>query len=157
MKAGKVKGLRADMPLAQAAARIVRMRLEELDSFVPRALDPDEVGALHDLRIAAKRLRYLLEVMAPALGEHAAEAAKRARDVQEVVGEVHDCDVLLPRVQELLDERGAESVNDPAYRGLAVLAAHLRSRRAEGFRRFVELWPQARSALTPRGYDGSEP
>ena len=37
-------------------------RLDELCSFTPRALDPEQVKALHDMRIAAKRLRYVLEV-----------------------------------------------------------------------------------------------
>jgi hypothetical protein len=162
VKARRVKGLRPDMSLARAAARIVRVRLDELYSFVPRALDPVEVDALHDLRIAAKRLRYLLEVTGPALGPYARTAAKRAKDVQDAVGEIHDCDVMLPLVLGLVDDlrahdaaelrrraAGAEDL-DPAlaagaphadaYRGLEVLAVHLRARRALRFERFVQLW-----------------
>ena len=98
MKARRVKGLDPDMALADAAERIVRVRLAELYSFVPRALNPGEVTALHDLRIAAKRLRYVLEVTGPFLGEYAPTAAKRARDLQDLVGEIHDCDVQRPQV-----------------------------------------------------------
>jgi hypothetical protein len=162
VKARRVKGLGPDMPLAQAVARIVRVRLDELYSFAPRALDPAEVEALHDLRIAAKRLRYLLEVTGPCLGPYAQTAGKRARDVQDAVGEIHDCDVMLPLVLGLVDDLRAHDAAelrrragdaedlDPAlaagaphgdaYRGLEVLAVHLRARRALLFERFVELW-----------------
>jgi CHAD domain-containing protein len=139
VKARPVKGLRADMALGDAARRSVRVREDELRSFVPRALDPDEVEALHDMRIAAKRLRYLLEVMEPALGPGAGRGAKRAREVQDLLGELHDCDVMLPRVQARMDALGG-GPGDPAYRALAVLAADIRSRRAAGFERFRALW-----------------
>ena len=62
MKARRVKGLDPEGPLADNAGRIVLVRLDELCSFMPRASDPEEVVALHDMRIAAKRLRYVLEV-----------------------------------------------------------------------------------------------
>ena len=68
MKARRVKGLEPEAPLADNAERIVRVRLDELTSFMPKALDPDEVVALHDMRIAAKRLRYVLEVTGSCFG-----------------------------------------------------------------------------------------
>ena len=149
MKARKVKGLDPSAPLADNAERIVRVRLDELGSFMPRAADPSEVEALHDMRIAAKRLRYLLEVMRPVLGGYAGEAARRARALQDVLGEVHDCDVMLPRVHAELDALDtADGPRDDAYRGLAVLAADLRTRRAERFRAFRDLWAR----LEDEGY-----
>jgi CHAD domain-containing protein len=156
VKAARVKGLDPGMPLGEAAARIVRVRLDELLSLAPGALHPEQVETLHDLRIAAKRLRYLLETMAPALGPGASRAAKRAREIQDLLGEIHDCDVMAPRVLAELDALEArDGVNDPAFRGLAVLAAHLRTRRAALFERFVALWRrlEAEGALTRRGYD----
>ena len=65
MKARRVAGLDPEGTLADNAERIVLVRLDELCSFMPRAADPDEVVALHDMRIAAKRLRYILEVCGP--------------------------------------------------------------------------------------------
>src|SRR5205809_5047884 len=90
------------MPLADAAERILRVRGAELYSFVPRALDPSEERALHDMRIAAKRLRYLLELTAPCFGSYAATGARRAKQLQDLLGEIHDCDVMLPLVGEHL-------------------------------------------------------
>ena len=62
MKARKVRGLEPAEPLADNAERIVRVRLDEMCGFMPQAADPNEVVALHDMRIAAKRLRYILEI-----------------------------------------------------------------------------------------------
>jgi CHAD domain-containing protein len=162
VKARKVKGLRPDMDLAEAAERIVRVRLDELCRLAPAAMDPEDRGALHDMRIAAKRLRYVLEVTAPCFGRYATTAAKRARDLQDLAGEIHDCDEMLPEVHERLEELrsldatalreaadGAQDVapelaarapNAEAYRGLEVLASHLNARRALLHERLVTRW-----------------
>lgn len=162
MKARKVKRLDPGAGLAENARRIVAVRAEELRSFVPRALDPAEVEALHDMRIAAKRLRYVLEITEPALGPAAGGAAKIARDLQDLLGEIHDCDVMAPRVRahaERLRAQDAEWVaqaaggrardlpaaarrapNRARYRGLGVVAAYLSARRALLFERFAREW-----------------
>jgi CHAD domain-containing protein len=164
MKARKVKDLDPEGTLADNAERIVRVRLDELQSFIPRALDPSEVVALHDMRIAAKRLRYILEVTADScFGPYAETALKRTKDLQDLLGEIHDCDVQLPRVLARVDElRAADAATarlrapdkaadlDPkfatrtasarAWRGLETLAVYLQARRQLLFDRFVELW-----------------
>ena len=104
MKARRVKHLDPGHSLAENAERIVRVRLEELCDFVPAVLDPSSVRELHDMRIAAKRLRYALEVTAdPCFGPYARTASKRAKELQDLLGEIHDCDVQLPRVEDLVD------------------------------------------------------
>ena len=121
MKARKVKGLDCAAPLADNAQRIVAVRFAELLAFVPRALDPDEVEALHDMRIAAKRLRYVLEVTEDCFGPFGPDARRRAKELQDVLGDIHDCDVLL------------EEVEGP-------LADCLRERRERLFERFLTFW-----------------
>jgi CHAD domain-containing protein len=164
MKARKVKGLEPEGALADNAERIVRVRLDELQSFIPAALHPEEVTALHDMRIAAKRLRYVLEVTAETcFGPYADTALKRIKDLQDLLGEIHDCDVQLPRVQARIEELRAQDAHaarsrapgkpddlDPKYatrtaharawRGLETLAVYLQARRELLFERFLELW-----------------
>src|SRR4029077_5767818 len=60
MKARPVKKLDPSRPLGENAARIVQVRLDEMLAFAPTALD-GKTKAQHDMRIAAKRLRYVLE------------------------------------------------------------------------------------------------
>jgi hypothetical protein len=162
LKARRVKGLDPEAPLADNAERIIRVRLQELYDFTPRALDPRNVTELHDMRIAAKRLRYLLELTDLCFGPYAAKAAGRVKEVQDLLGEIHDCDVMLPRVHEEIERvqvldaaevtrRAGDAEDlDPAlsagaphvdvYRGLDALIVHLLARRDLLFARFLELW-----------------
>jgi hypothetical protein len=162
VKARRVKGLDPSGPLADNVERIVRVRTDELFAFMPRAASPQEVEALHDMRIAAKRLRYILELTAPIFGPYAATAAKRAKELQDLLGEIHDCDVAMPRVEALVRELRAADANaihraagdapdlEPAlvaetehaetWRGLESLSLYLIARRRLLFERFGELW-----------------
>src|SRR3954454_23231978 len=146
MRARKVKGLDPDAAFADNAARIVRARLDELCGFMPRASDPAQVEALHDMRIAAKRLRYVLEVTHPVFGPYAAKAIDVVKDLQELLGEIHDCDVQLPETGEVLsglvedDARSVPAGEEPAhaatYAGLVGLAVRLKAERDVAFARF---------------------
>jgi hypothetical protein len=174
VKARRVTGLDPQGGLADNVERIARTRLDELEGFVPAVLDPREVTALHDMRIAAKRLRYLLEATAPTcFGAYARTAGKRARELQDLIGEIHDCDVAIPRVEQALaaveaaDEEqlvrraGDASDLDPRlaadlphageHRGLITLLTYLRARRRVLYRRFLATWRAwERDGVSPR-------
>jgi CHAD domain-containing protein len=154
MKARPVQGLDPAGALADNAERIVRTRLDELCSFMPRAEDPAEITALHDMRIAAKRLRYVLEITHPCFGPYAQDAVKLAKDLQDLLGEIHDCDVQVPEVvgvlNELIDadadalapvhDDGVAPPHVDRYAGLVALAVQLSARRRALFAQFLELW-----------------
>ena len=162
MRARKVKGVDPEASTADGLERVVRVRLAELEAFVPRVFDPVEVEAQHDMRIAAKRLRYLLEMSDFCFGPYAEKAARHVKELQDLLGEIHDCDVMLPRVErhaELVRARDAAilvqragdaedlapglSARAPSrteHRGLSTLAVHLTARRALLHARFVTFW-----------------
>jgi len=126
VKARQVGGLDPAAPLRPNAARLVRARLDELRSFAPVALQPPASKTQHDMRIAAKRLRYVLEIVGPCFGPEADAARDAARRLQGVLGEIHDCDVMLPRAW-----------------GIESLRERLRERRERLFREFVDFWRDA--------------
>jgi len=162
VKARKVKNLDPRGELRENAARIVLVRAGELRSFAPAALDASASDTQHDMRIAAKRLRYVLEATGFCFGRPAATALRRAKDIQDLLGEVHDCDVMLPRLHQhrralrtedaghVLARAGDAPDLDPelasraphrtTYRGLEVLEVYLLARRDLLFSRFVALW-----------------
>jgi hypothetical protein len=171
MKARKVKGLDPDGPLGENARRIVDVRAAEVRSFAPGVLDPRNVEDLHDMRIAAKRLRYVLELTAPVFGEPADEGAKRAKKLQDLLGEIHDCDVTIPRVErhiqrlrlddaatlreaagsrasDLDPEAARDAPNRLLYRGLESLVVYLRARRDVLYGRFVREWERGPLTVT---------
>jgi hypothetical protein len=170
VKARKIKKLDPEAPLRANAARIVRVRLDEVRSFGADALEPGNAEAQHDMRIAAKRLRYVLEVTEGCFASDATRARKAAKELQTLLGDIHDCDVMLPRVESQvrrlqsedarsvllradgskeLDPRLAEGApNRRRYGGLGLLAIHLRARRALLFERFRDLWQSEASKGT---------
>ncbi|MGA8744841.1 MAG: CHAD domain-containing protein [Solirubrobacterales bacterium] len=123
MKAREVENLDPARSLRRNSALIVQTRLEELCSFAEEALDPSAAAAQHGMRIAAKRLRYVLEIVEGCFGGEALAARRAAKDLQSVLGEIHDCDVMGPHGE-----------------GIESLAVLLRTRRELLHRRFRDLW-----------------
>jgi CHAD domain-containing protein len=54
---------------------------------------PKAIARHHAMRIAAKRLRYSLEVFEPLYGRPLKGALRCAKELQTLLGELHDCDV----------------------------------------------------------------
>jgi CHAD domain-containing protein len=133
VKAAPVRKLDPERSLGENAARIIKVRLDEMVAFAPRALD-GKTKAQHDMRIAAKRLRYVLEVTGFCFGDPADTARLCARDLQDVLGDIHDCDVMLPRVRRHMEELQWTD------RGLEMLEVHLKGRRRLLIERFAALW-----------------
>jgi CHAD domain-containing protein len=123
VRARKVKGLKPGKPLRPNAERIVATRLDELRGLAAEALEPGAESAQHEMRIAVKRLRYALDFLGVCFGQGGEDARLAAKELQSVLGEIHDCDVMLPKVA------GIESVE-----------ALLRTRRELLFARFRDLW-----------------
>jgi hypothetical protein len=163
VKARKVRGLDPAGPLEENLRRIVEVRLDELRSFARDGSAPSSSDDLHDMRIAAKRLRYVLEMAEPVLGAPARRGAKQARRIQDLLGEIHDCDEGVPRVQAEIDRlRGEDAVAmaeapgraakdlDPGaikgaphrreYAGLQSYAAFLQARRDVLYAEFARYW-----------------
>jgi len=161
VKARPVVGIRPGGKLGENARRVVATRLDEMLSFDPAIRDPANVTELHDLRIAAKRVRYVLEVLGPALGGEAKALEQQARALQDILGEIHDCDVLVPLVDEhvhvlreqdrswlrggagddaTLRTRLATVPNRARYRGLETLAGYLEARRGLLYLQFIDAW-----------------
>jgi CHAD domain-containing protein len=123
VKARAIEGLDPSGPLSPNVARIVSVRLDELRGFVDAALAPEASEAQHNMRIAAKRLRYVLEIFEPCLGEEAETARCAAKRLQSVLGDLHDCDLMLTKFERT-----------------GSVAAIQRERRERLFHDFVEVW-----------------
>ncbi len=81
----------------EAMRRIVSVRFAEVLAQAA-ALEDAKPEPLHDLRIACKRLRYTLELFGNALRE--CNPAERALvGLQQLLGDAHDCDILLQSAQ----------------------------------------------------------
>ena len=94
-KAKPITGLDAQAPTGENARSIARTRLEEVYSWSDYVDSPYAIRELHNLRIAAKRLRYTLEIFEDFLPDESKSAVKELEQIQEELGSLHDSDVMI--------------------------------------------------------------
>lgn len=94
-KAKPITGLVAQAPTGKNARIIVKARLEEMYVWDKYVDQPYRVYELHNLRIAAKRLRYTFEVFEDFLPEKCKAIVEEIAQIQDEIGAVHDSDVMI--------------------------------------------------------------
>jgi CHAD domain-containing protein len=146
-----ITGLDPDRRLRPNARRILGVRIDEVWAFAPYVTHPGHVRELHDMRIACKRLRYLLEIFEIAFPADLGPFIDQIKDLQDLLGEIHDRDVQVPMLHDHLErlaERDAaaarELVRETGPRGRMSQA-----RREAAFERFRTQLDEA-GALTER-------
>ena len=104
--------VRIDTPLAERRfATLLAGRLREASAELGARLagirGPEDIEPAHDARISAKRVRYLLEPVV-GLSESAGPVVKRLRKLQDLLGELHDLDVLAIMLADALADAERE-------------------------------------------------
>jgi CHAD domain-containing protein len=127
-KASDIPGLTADLPFGEAAARTVAVRARELFEASGDVLDTRDIERVHDMRVATRRLRAVLEIYASCFPPGALEVVLRdVKALADALGARRDPDVQLAGIT------GMEERPDPADRaGLEAFADRLRAGQAHG-------------------------
>ena len=106
-----VPGLHFEQPALEAARAILGVRIAELLAFEPAVENPAQAELHHDMRIAAKRLRYSLEIFGGLLPEDVAQLTRETRTIQDHLGHIHDYDMLVPWFEDYRAFRRLEAMN----------------------------------------------
>ncbi len=106
-KARPITGLDPLAPTEENARIIVRERLADMFAYAPYIGNPENIRQLHDLRIAAKRVRYTLEIFADFLPETSKEFIAELAELQDELGALHDSEVMLALLHQLLQQAQA--------------------------------------------------
>jgi hypothetical protein len=130
------------------AALRIESRLSIMRSFEPWIPHPDAVAEHHAMRIAAKKLRYTMEVFGPLYRLGLNKPHARVKKVQEILGDIHDCDVWIDHITRLLlrERSHMRSQNEekrPDTATLASLRFFLQDRERERIllhRHFMRYW-----------------
>jgi CHAD domain-containing protein len=141
-----------------ARRRIVK-RLGELLAYEACLASPAEADRHHQMRIAAKRLRYTMELFRPAYEGDLDASLTAVKKLQELLGDLHDCDVWLQLLPDFLAEETkradawfGKTSSVPSIKRLRAGIEHLRaSRGSDRERIFAELgeyWRRLRAAGT---------
>jgi CHAD domain-containing protein len=151
--------------LYQQCAAAILERLDAFLAFEEAAQDPDNSEQLHAMRIAAKKLRYTMESYLQLYPESMQPFLQAVKTCQELLGEVHDCDVwttMLPDFIQTEHERtlayyGHSNPMNPLLPGLRYFEENRIQERASQYADFIEkwqawksinLWGQLRSMLS---------
>lgn len=106
-------------------------------------MDTASAERLHELRIAAKHLRYTLELYEPALGETTRSLLKQVTKLQEHLGNLHDADVALaylgaasathvtPTAQNMQNGSTPDDTSDAQQQPMSQLSEYIQTRTAE--------------------------
>lgn len=155
--------LRVQLPirtLADATAPLVMTQATALGERLAAVHSVQDQAVAHAARLAGKRLRYLLEPIAPAI-DGAPQLVKRLRHLQDTIGEMHDVHVMAEEVIEAAERAGAEQARRVATRliegdtgdeaaqrddardprpGLLTIAGQLRARGESAFGELLQRW-----------------
>jgi CHAD domain-containing protein len=134
---------RAQPPLLISFRKMSRAvildRLKELEKLSNGLFRPFEVETLHEMRIAAKRLRYAIELFQQCWGRTIATYAQRAAQMQTALGDVHDCDVWIESFGNEIHKARKEKQNEN-LRAFVWLLSHFVKLRTKHLRKALDLW-----------------
>lgn len=138
----------ASLPLRWRGAMLLLLRMEGFQGGGHVLSRPGDTMGHHALRILAKKLRYSMELFGPLLGEDAAGLLKRVKDLQGILGDLHDCDVWGETLPIFLEEERRRTLDYYGHlrsfprleKGLVWLMQDRRRERERLFRSAVATW-----------------
>jgi CHAD domain-containing protein len=127
-KARQVPGLDGDDPFRVAAAKVVSVRGDELFEQSVNVLDTSDIERVHDMRVATRRLRAVLEIFAPCFERTLLRGVLGdVRSLADALGERRDPDVHIDMLQHF-----ASAVAEADRPGVESLVARLRDDQTAG-------------------------
>ena len=133
-------------PSYKAYARTTLLkRLKELEALSLSLYEPQNVKPLHKMRIAAKRLRYAMELFASCWGDRLEVFSRQVVQMQSSLGELHDCDVWIEhfgtRLARLKKKATDEQATSEDERDAMIwLLSHFSRLRTRHFRAALARW-----------------
>lgn len=82
----------------------IHQRLEDLLGRQACLENPEDIKGHHAMRIAAKRLRYTMEICGSAFKDRLKPRIKTLKRLQTMLGDLHDCDVWAEQIPAFLEE-----------------------------------------------------
>jgi CHAD domain-containing protein len=117
-----------DEPYRRAGARIVRVRTKELFDHAEGVLDTSDIERVHDMRVASRRLRAVLEIFAPCFSQSEFKGVlKDVKRLADALGERRDPDVHIDALNAFSKKLTAANKH-----GVARLIEELEQRQARG-------------------------
>ncbi len=133
--------------LEEASDRISK-KLDNFLSMESCVHKKDDILCHHQMRIRAKWLRYTMEAFSPVYEENLSQEIKIVKSFQDVLGEMHDCDVWSQCIPKFIDKLETEEATEQKSKEpiakeektLLELLQFVKGRRKKYYIDFVKLW-----------------
>jgi CHAD domain-containing protein len=136
------------LSLSRLGCDTVSLKLDAFLSYQHIIQKPENIKELHAMRIAAKWLRYSMEIFAPIYPDGLTHHLSIIRKVQDTLGTIHDCDFweifLLKFYQEererILQFYGNTNPFNPIFSGLEYFQQNRQRERINQYETFIRDW-----------------
>jgi CHAD domain-containing protein len=156
-KRAAAKAKRSESPercreiFARSADEIIT-RLDQLLALEDCLKRPDDQQSHHAMRIAVKQLRYTLELVRPLYSDELDAFLESVKQLQTLLGEVHDCDVWDLQLAEFANAQRKQIKSHYGHAGplarltpgIEYLRRDRHERRTQCFQDLVRLWDDLR-------------
>ncbi len=116
---------------------LVLRHLDDLLSYAPFVRQPEKVRELHQMRIAAKNLRYTLEILESFYGKGLKTYSRAAHSIQNILGDLHEYDVWLSSLPCVASQH---EDNQDIKKAVSYLEMKCAVLRAASYKKFVRIW-----------------
>lgn len=138
----------ADLPYR--CSQRIRVKLQKLYSFESSLDREDDIESHHKMRIAAKHLRYAMEICRDLFDGRLDKYIKCCKRLQTLAGDLHDCDVWGDTIREFPESEHKRAIEFYGYDrqskriepGISYLAAYYAEKRKETFQDLRRYWKE---------------
>lgn len=134
------KSSKQRVSFSAAGGEVVGTSLQNLLALGTSLYHPFEYKELHEMRIAAKRLRYAVELFTACWGEAIAPYAEEIAEMQAALGEAHDCDVWIKSLGERLPHKHSARTADSNHQTALWLLSEFVKKRTKQYRLALKIW-----------------
>jgi CHAD domain-containing protein len=132
----------------QATGAHILAQKEDLLASARALDDPADAHGHHQMRIAAKKLRYTLEISDRAYEGRLADFIAGCKQMQSLLGDVHDCDVWVQEIEAFAEQERLRTIEycgqEQPFRRLKPGLGRVREERAghrrQVFHKLLEYW-----------------
>ncbi|MBN1764455.1 MAG: CHAD domain-containing protein [Sedimentisphaerales bacterium] len=101
---------RKSLFLFEHARRQILNCINHIMQFQPSLANPHAIDDHHQMRIAAKRLRYTMEIYQTVFDGQLDPFIKTAKKLQTLLGNIHDCDVWIERLDTFIRKEHSRTI-----------------------------------------------
>jgi putative phosphoesterase len=134
------------LPVLEKTYWNIAYRIDDLLAMERYVHQENEVVKHHEMRIRAKWLRYTMETYLQLYPSKLADEIENMKKYQDVLGEMHDCDVLTEYARDLVNKKkkdvfkGMTVTKAEIERSLSDFLDYLKKQRRTHYAKFVDLW-----------------